>query len=179
MIEIVYYVHGTTIDNESKLATGWDQMPLSSKGVKQTQKAALQVNSNEYDVIYSSDLVRAIESAKILFANRKNEIKIDQRLRECNYGVFTKKANIELAYKEHIEEPFLGGESLEDVEKRMRDFLKELALSNYKKIAIVSHRVPQLALDVIISKLTWESAIKKDWRLCGQWQAGWHYVYRK
>lgn len=179
MIEIVYYVHGTTKDNECKLATGWNQISLSPKGVKQTQETALQVNDNEYDAIFSSDLIRAIESAEILFANRKKEIQIDQRLRECNYGVFTQRPNIELLYEKHIMEPFQEGESLKDVEKRIREFLKELETNNYKKIAIVSHRVPQLALDVIISKLAWERAIEKDWRLCGKWKAGWHYIYDK
>lgn len=179
MIEIVYYVHGTTNDNECKLATGWDQIPLSPKGVEQTQETALQVQGNEYDAIFSSDLIRAVESAEILFADRKNEIKIDQRLRECNYGVFTKKPSVELVYQKHITEPFEKGESLKDVEKRIREFLKELQRNKYKKIAIVSHRIPQLALDVIILKLAWERAIQNDWRLCGQWKAGWHYFYNE
>lgn len=179
MIEIMYYVHGSTLDNENDTATGWDQVSLSVKGIIQTQQTAFQVNSKLFDAIFVSDLVRAIESAHILFADRKYDIKIDQRLRECNYGALTKKANKELVYSEHINLPFPNGESLQDVELRMRDFLSELESNNYRRIAIVSHRVPQLALEVIISNISWKEAISNDWRLCGYWQPGWHYIYNK
>lgn len=177
MIDIFYYVHGSTLDNEKKRATGWDQVSLSTKGIEQTQKAALRINSNIYDAIYTSDLIRAVESAEILFANRKDEIRNDQRLRECNYGSFTKKVNIDLIYEEHIDVPFPNGESLKDVEMRMRDFLRDIDNSRYKTIAIVGHRATQLALDVILLKLSWKEAIKRDWRICGHWHLGWHYTY--
>lgn len=177
MVEIMYYVHGSTIDNERKIATGWDQIPLSLKGIEQTQMAALQIDSQVYDVVFSSDLIRAIESASILFADRRDDIKIDQRLRECNYGELTKRPNKELVFEEYIDTQFPCGESLKDVEARMRDFLKELEINKYKKVAIVSHRIPQLALNVILLKLSWKDAIDRDWRVCGRWQLGWRYVY--
>lgn len=176
MIEIMYYVHGSTLDNERKKATGWDQISLSVKGIEQTQRAARQIDNNTFDAIFSSDLNRAVESAKILFADRKNDIKVDHRLRECNYGTLTKSSNTELVYEKYVNIPFPCGESLRDVEVRVRDFLMELELNKYKKIAIVSHRAPQLALDVIISKFSWKEAIEKDWRICGHWRLGWHYV---
>lgn len=177
MIEITYYVHGATLDNENKIATGWDQVSLSLKGIEQTREAALQVDSNIFDAIFTSDLVRAIESAQLLFMERKNEIKVDYRLRECNYGALTKTKNKDLIYNKHIEVPFHSGESLRDVEIRIRSFLKELKFDKYKKIAIVSHRAPQLALDVITTGISWEEAIKNDWRVCGCWKPGWHYIY--
>lgn len=177
MIDITYYVHGSTSDNENKLATGWEQVSLSPKGIEQTQKAALQINSNIYDAIYTSDLNRAIESAQILFVDRKDEIRIDRRLRECNYGSFTKKANMDLIYEDHIYIPFPCGECLKDVEIRIRGFLKELECNKHKKIAIVGHRAPQLALDVLLLKLSWKEAIEKDWRVCGHWRLGWQYIF--
>ena len=177
MIEIMYYVHGSTLDNERKTATGWDQVSLSSKGVEQTQSAALGVNTDIFDAIFTSDLIRAIESADILFSERKDDIRIDQRLRECNYGTFTKRFNKEIVYEEHVDIPFPCGESLRDVEVRVRDFLKEIEQKKYKRIAIVGHRAPQLALEVITSSLSWKDAIERDWRICGNWQLGWCYVY--
>lgn len=177
MIEIIYFVHGSTLDNESGIATGWNQAPLSARGIRQTQEAALQLEDDMFDTIYVSDLIRAIESAEILFAHRKNEIKIDNRLRECNYGIFTQRPSSELLYEEHIEVPFPNGESLNDVETRIRSFLNEISLSDYKKVAIVGHRVPQLALDVIVLNMSWREAIKNDWRINGHWQPGWCYSY--
>lgn len=176
-MEITYFVHGSTADNKSKTATGWAQISLSKKGIEETQLAAQFVNAMDYDMIYVSDLARAVESANILFAIRKAEIIIDEQLRECDYGYLTGKSNSQLNYKEHIYTPFPNGESLYDVEGRMRLFLKKIHLFDYKRIAIVSHRAPQLALDVITLKRTWEDAIDEDWRICGNWQPGWKYQY--
>jgi hypothetical protein len=53
-------------------------------------------------------------------------------------------------------------------------FLKE----NYdgKKVAIVAHKAPQLALNVVLNNMTWEDAIANDWRKTGSWQPGWKFV---
>jgi len=44
-----------------------------------------------------------------------------------------------------------------------------------KSIAIVAHKAPQLALDVIIKKKTWKQAMKEDWRKTKTWKPGWDY----
>jgi len=177
IMEIIYYVHGSTLDNESKISSGWEQVSLSLKGVKETQEASLQIDSSKFDAIFASDLSRAVESAEILFAERKHEIKMDSRLRECNYGTYTKKPSNELIYSDHINIPFPNGESLHDVEKRMSEFLRETKALGYKHITIVAHRAPQLALDVITAKTSWEEAIADDWRATGYWQSGWEYIF--
>ncbi len=43
---------------------------------------------------------------------------------------------------------------------------------NGKTIALVAHRAPQLALDVITKNITWEQAIEQDWRKTKNWQLG-------
>ena len=79
-------------------------------------------------------------------------------------------------YVEHIDIPFEDGESLKDVEKRMRDFCDYLASEfDGKTVALVSHRAPQLALQVILYNKTWLEAIEDDWRKTGDWQPGWEY----
>lgn len=44
-----------------------------------------------------------------------------------------------------------------------------------KHIAIVAHRAPQLALDVLTKGKTWDQAIVEDWRKKKAWQPGWEY----
>lgn len=58
-----------------------------------------------------------------------------------------------------------NGESYEDVKLRIHDFLTFLK-NNYdgKKIGIVAHKAPQLALDVLLNGKTWEEAFREDWR---------------
>lgn len=176
-MKITYYVHGSTKDNEVNIASGWTQNSLSQKGVEQTIIAAKSIEAAKYDRIFASDLLRAIESAQILFSEDKDSIAVDARLRECNYGAFTKKPSNDLVYVNHIHIPFPDGESLYDVELRVREFLEEMKSLSYNHIAIVGHRAPQLALDVITRNFTWELAIDHDWRIGGNWQLCWEYTF--
>ena len=82
-----------------------------------------------------------------------------------------------IIYEEHINNPFPNGESLKDVEKRIRAFINEIKKTHDgETIGIVAHRAPQLALEVITKNITWETAIKNDWRASGDWQPGWEYI---
>lgn len=59
----------------------------------------------------------------------------------------------------------------------MADFLEYLKKNyNNKSVAIVGHKAPQLALDVLVSEKTWEHAFAEDWRKKKAWQPGWEYV---
>ena len=172
MINITYFVHGTTTDNEQHIATGQNQGNLSELGKKQSIELKDQIK-DKFDVIFSSDLKRAIDSAKLTFGS--NFIQAVE-LRECNYGDLNGAKSEKVDYAAHIHEPFPNGESLEDVEKRIRNFLDYLKNKfDGKHIAIVAHRAPQLALDVILKGKTWEQAIEEDWRKKKAWQPGWMY----
>lgn len=177
MIEIKYFVHATTVDNMAKRSTGWLQGELSEKGIAQAHALAETIKDEYFDVVFCSDLKRAIHSAKINFAGRDIEIIPDSRIRECNYGDLDGKDSSLVKYEEHINEPFPNGESMQDVEKRIREFVEFLKVDyDGKTVAIVAHKAPQLALNVILNGQTWEDAISSDWRKTGAWQPGWNYV---
>jgi len=74
---------------------------------------------------------------------------------------------------------FPNGESYEDVKERIADFLKFLK-ENYdgKNVAIVAHKAPQLALDVLIKGKTWEQTFAEDWRKTHAWKPGWEYTLK-
>jgi broad specificity phosphatase PhoE len=99
-------------------------------------------------------------------------------LRECNYGKYNAKPSsiVEPMQEKAIMERFPDGESYEDVKARIDDFLVFLK-QNYdgKSIAIVAHKAPQLALDVLLKRKTWEEAFKEDWRKTKSWKPGWEY----
>ena len=177
-IKIKYFVHGTTTDNENKIATGWNHGTLSEKGINQTKELKKLTNINEIDIVFSSDLERAIQSSQNIF--KEKQILKDKRIRECNYGILNGKESSQIKYEEHITIPFPNGESLKDVEKRVRNFLDYL-LENYnnKTIALISHKAPQLALDVITKNISWEEAIEQDWRKTKSWQPGWTYEIKE
>jgi len=177
-VEITYFVHGTTTDNEQDLATGWAPGELSELGKQQAKDLGGMVVDQSFDVVFCSDLQRAIDSAELGFGDKYKIIQ-DARLRECNYGDFTEKPVAEFKNRmdEYVDKPFPNGESYGgDVQKRLADFLEYLK-SNYegKHVAIVGHQAPQLALDVLINGKTWQQAIAEDWRLTNSWQPCWSY----
>lgn len=178
-VKIIYFVHGTTIDNIEHKVTGWNDGKLSEKGIEQILKLKEQINLDEIDIVISSDLKRAIDSADYIFKNSKI-ILHDKRIRECNYGDLNGKDSALVKYEEHINTRFTNGESLIDVEKRVRNFCDYL-LENYneKTVALVAHKAPQLALEVLTKKISWKDAIDNDWRKRKKWQPGWRYEIRK
>ena len=99
-----YFVHGTTTDNEAGLATGWLPGELSALGIKQAQELGALVAHKKFDVVFCSDLKRAVDSAQFGFAD-KYIIIPDARLRECNYGDFNGKPE---KFKQAISRPISG-----------------------------------------------------------------------
>jgi Fructose-2,6-bisphosphatase len=172
--KIKYFVHGTTYDNEKEICSGWNQVELTSLGKNQAKNLGEQNKDQQFDIVFTSDLIRSIDSADIAFPKCK---KIqDKRLRECNYGDYDGKSKELVIYEDHIYDAFPNGESLKDVEKRIADFIKEIKVKYpNKKIAIIAHRAPQLAFEVLTKNLTWEEANVNDWRKRKAWQPGWIY----
>ena len=176
-IIITYFVHGTTLDNEQGISTGQGQGKLSPLGIQQSKELHqfLQSKKRKYDLIFCSDLTRAIESARIMFPDQ--EIIQDKRLREGHYGKLNGAKEDKVVYEDHINKPFPMGESLVDVEKRIKSFLTFLKEKyNHKNIAIVAHKAPQLALDVLLKGKNWKEALHEDWRKTKGWMPGWEYV---
>ena len=177
-VNITYFVHGTTTDNEADLATGWQDGVLSSLGVEQSIALGQKIADKKFDAVFCSDLKRAVDSAELMFG-QKYQIIQDSRLRECDYGDMTGKSAKEFKDNliDFVDHPFINGESYKDVENRIRtfvDFLKD----NYdgRTVALVAHQAPQLALDVVLRSKTWKQAIDEDWRKTKSWQPGWEYL---
>lgn len=177
-VKITYFVHGTTTDNENNISSGWKDVQLSELGIRQSKELINQIKGKKFDVVFCSDLKRAVDSAKLTW---REDIKIiqDKRLRECNYGDFNGKSSevVEPMQEKRIDKRFPNGESYEDVKKRISEFLGFLK-KNYggKTVAIVGHKAPQLALDVLVNGMTWQEAFSKDWRKTKSWKPGWDYI---
>jgi len=177
-VKITYFVHGTTTDNEKNISSGWNDVNLSELGKKQSIELKEKIKNRRFDVVFCSDLKRAYESAKLTWEGIYPIIK-DERLRECNYGKYNGQASsiVELLQEKMITERFPDGESYEDVKNRIADLLKFLKGNyNNKHVAIVAHKAPQLALDVLLRDKTWEQAFSEDWRKTHSWRPGWEYI---
>jgi len=177
-VQITYFVHSTTTDNEVGIATGWLPGELSPLGLKQANQLIELTRDMNFDAVYTSDLKRAVDTATIAFGARF-EVRPDARLRECNYGDFNghPKKEFKTHQESFVDMPYPHGECYEDVMRRVHDFLREIK-SNHEngRIAIVSHEAPHLALDVLLKGKTWKQAFAGYWGKTTGWQPGWEYI---
>lgn len=178
MVRIIYFVHGTTTDNEEGISSGWKDAELSALGIQQAKKLREQTRDLKFAAVFCSDLKRAADTAQLAFEGISSIIR-DERLRECNYGTLNGGSAkiVEPLHEQKVRERFEGGESYEDVKNRMADFLGFLKQEyDGQTVGIVAHKAPQLSLDVLLKGKTWEQALAEDWRKTRAWQPGWEYV---
>jgi broad specificity phosphatase PhoE len=79
---LIYETHSITVDNENGIATGWLPGELSPHGVRQAKE--LGERRRDVDVVFSSDLRRAVQTVELSGLTVPHLQ--DWRLRECNYG---------------------------------------------------------------------------------------------
>lgn len=172
-VEIIFEAHGTTYDNEAHISSGHNDVDLSPLGIEQSYELGNRYLDAHFDAIFCSDLKRSYKSAEIAFGDKFSVIK-DQRLRECDYGDFTRHLSVEVDSEKpkRIITPFPNGESYEQTTKRMKDFLYDLA-DKYsgKKVMIIGHRATQYGLECVINGKSISEAVTAPWK----WQPGWSY----
>jgi broad specificity phosphatase PhoE len=145
--------HGHSIHNQQHLIAGQLDSALSQQGIQDAAIVANFIANESFDVVYSSDLGRARETANIVIKTLGLvcPLHLDRRLRELDYGEFTNRpideARHYLNYRLSPETRYPGGECLIDMEARVRDFLTLLwAECAGKKLLIVSHVGPTRVL---------------------------------
>lgn len=175
MITIIFEAHAASLDNENHLASGHFDVALSPLGEKQAKKLGQRYENETFDAIFCSDLQRSFKTAEIAFGNRLPIIK-DKRLRECDYGDLTQHPSdeVESLKVDHILKSFPSGESYEQTNKRMKDFLDDLK-KNYdnKKIMIIGHRATQYGLEHWINGKSLKELVTTPFK----WQPGWTYSH--
>jgi broad specificity phosphatase PhoE len=83
---VLLWRHGRTAWNVQRRFQGQADPPLDDVGRAQAREAAALLASVEPDAIYSSDLVRATETAAALAALTGLPVRLDPRLRERSLG---------------------------------------------------------------------------------------------
>jgi broad specificity phosphatase PhoE len=177
LTSVFYIVHSTSEDNEKGVVSGQKDTPLSSTGMAQTRDLATRPEivglRGLQPLILTSPLCRAMDTASGLFPGFP--LKAEPRLMEIDYGTLTGTPGHVIKNLRHskVTEPFPDGESYHDVEKRIRTLLQDYP--HTPALVLVSHQAPQLALEVILNRKTWEQALNEDWRTSGAWQPLWTY----
>ncbi|MGA2911094.1 MAG: histidine phosphatase family protein [Candidatus Levyibacteriota bacterium] len=153
----IYLVrHGRTDWNDKKLVQGHIDIPLNSAGKTAAQELAQKLRKIKFDKVYSSDLLRAKQTAEIIALEHELEVETTKALRERTFGnlegkshdVFKKLDPIldSLDDKARYSYKFnsnMGMESDEEVMSRFLTFLREIAVANPgKTILVATHAGP-------------------------------------
>lgn len=143
MTKIGFVRHGTTAWNIEKRAQGLSDIPLDEKGLSEAGKLAERIGSEEWDVIYSSDLQRAKQTAEAIGKRNGNiHIHLDPRLRERSGGKIegTTEAERIAKWGPDWRKLDVGMEKIESIVERGSTFLEEVIRKHPgKNILIVTH----------------------------------------
>ena len=121
-----------------------------------------------------SDLARAVETVAIAFAGSVVPIQQDARLRECDYGELNGCRVSELAKERlrHLDEPFPGGQSYDQVVEQTRDLLEQIkAEHDGNRVLLVAHSANRWALQHLLDGTPLAEAVAApfDWRPGWEW----------
>lgn len=146
--------HGQTIYQEEKNAFNYPSpeippVSITKTGEKQVRESVKTIKNKHIDLIFSSDFFRTQQTAKIATEILSlKEINFDKRLRDINLGKMHDRPKKEYGeFFEGEDQRFDkrpdGGESWDDVKKRVGDLIQELERRySGKNILIVSHGDP-------------------------------------
>ena len=162
-MRIILVRHGLSEANISRFYS-LDDTILHESGFSVLNNTRRNLEKYEIDEVYASKLKRSQETAQRLGFS---DFKIDGRLNELDFGDFKgkyfdqiKSTEIEFFEKQkndHFNLAYPGGESINDLIKRMSDFLEEKSKED-KNILCVSHGI------AIKASLFWLLEDMENWQ---------------
>ena len=153
-MSLILFRHGETLWNKIKILTGFRDISMNQEGIIQVKNACDRLKKYNFDIVFTSNQKRALESCDIIEQqlNKKFKIIKTDALKERNYGIFTGR------YKEELEKLYtkngllqlkksyhyrpVFGESLSDVKIRAGNYFDYFiypCLQQNKNVLLVSH----------------------------------------
>jgi alpha-ribazole phosphatase len=150
MTQLYLVRHGQTDWNVEGRYQGQTDVPLNAAGRAQAELLSAQLAGVPFTAIYSSPLVRATETAKILARPSGLPVQCDARLREINLGLWEGQLSTEIAahypaaWAERRSDPLHarvpGGETVPEVAARLAEIANAIAQAHPAgPVLIVSH----------------------------------------
>lgn len=130
--------HGQTPWNARKCLQGRSDVDLNENGIYLAELTGKALRDVTIDMAFTSPLIRAKHTAQCILAGREVPIIEDERLIEISFGIYEGCCyaeenrqvpqqwieNFFHAPQDYVAAP--GGESLDDVEKRTRNFMEDI-----------------------------------------------------
>src|SRR4030042_1444714 len=144
--------HARTTFNDEKRYAGSIDVGLSEKGILEAQMASAKLSTIKFEVIVTSEMRRAYDTAKIIFSDSVPIVR-NQLCNERNFGIMEGLTwddiqnldppilMISVGHDLHTVNP-KGGEPFEDVWERAKDF-RRFIFEKYSgsSVLVVSHGV--------------------------------------
>jgi len=149
--------------NQANVLQGRSNFPLNEKGTAQAESAAKRLKDQKivFDKMYSSPLIRAVQTAKIV-GGELLPLVVDERLIEMDYGPYEgmdlKKPAPEVLhfFSDFQNNPAPEGmEPLDEVVKRSGEFLEEIKEEAEKYTILISTHA--IAMKGLLEYLTPDS----------------------
>lgn len=133
--------HGQVPHNASQQYNTKDE-DLTDIGINQALEVKEKIKDIDFDISYSSPLIRAKHTAEIITDNSKS-IVFDDRIRERSCGSLSGQplevTNREEYWNYYTDIQYGTSENIQDFFKRVYSFLDELKTKNYQSVLIVAH----------------------------------------
>ncbi|MBR0162589.1 MAG: histidine phosphatase family protein [Oscillospiraceae bacterium] len=156
---MIYIIrHGQTELNNRQVLQGRSDHPLNEVGARQAEKAAEKLQAVSFDTVYTSPLIRAIQTARIIAPDL--DPVIDDRLIEMDYGPYEgmdlhdPAPEVLTFFRDFVHNPAPEGmEQLDSVVDRAGAFLRDRCITD-SNILISTHAI---AMKGILEYLTPDS----------------------
>jgi len=142
--------HGQTKHNLDHRYQGITDAPLNQTGMSQSDKLAGRLSNEQIDVIYSSDLIRCVQTAESIAKEHGLNINKDERLREISFGEWEGMSYNEIQARSpdllekwmadpaHVSPP--NGETLIQLAVRVKSIVDEMKTQHTDQtVLIVTH----------------------------------------
>lgn len=174
-MRIYFTRHGETEWNKLGIIQGQLDSALTSRGMDMGRRLGEMAKDLNFDRVYSSDLGRAYDTARLICPDR--EIIKTPLLREIDVGSWSGK-NIkdvkvedEILYKKYFEDPKNykrpDGESIHDLRARVEKFFEKAVYPNEdENILIVTHGVTIVAIYSLMEDIPiedfWSNRVRRN-----------------
>jgi alpha-ribazole phosphatase/probable phosphoglycerate mutase len=138
--------HGQTDYNKKRMMQGRSDIPLNDVGIQQAKDRRASLGDIKFDAVYSSPLIRAVQTAEIIGNVSRDEIITDERIIEANFGPYELMGYYSTGLKmmsywsfpEIFPAP-AGVETIAEMCERTTSFLKELETREYETVLVACH----------------------------------------
>jgi probable phosphoglycerate mutase len=145
---VAFVRHAQALSNVLKiLSDDYDQYPLTEEGIRQAEKVVEELRKLEPQVIFTSPVLRARQTAEIIGNKLGLQPILDERLSERGLGELKGKKVDENS--EHWKLRLMRGlgevkglESWESMQARMLGFIDEVKARGFSRVVAVSHYDP-------------------------------------